>query len=109
MLNPCTNDDCVGVLCQYTYNTIPCDDGNLCTMNDTCSLGICTGAGLDGDGDNYVSDACPGGDDCLDSNPSVNPGAQEGPPGDPTCTDGLDNDCDGLTDETGDPDCVVVP
>jgi hypothetical protein len=107
--NPCTNDDCVGSLCQHTYNTIPCDDGDPCTMNDTCSMGVCAGVGLDADGDNYVSDACLGGDDCLDSNPNVNPGATEGPAGDPTCTDGLDNDCDGLTDEAQDPDCVVVP
>jgi hypothetical protein len=32
----------------------------------------------------------------------------EGPPGDATCSDGLDNDCDALTD-TEDPDCVAMP
>jgi formylglycine-generating enzyme required for sulfatase activity len=35
-----------------------------------------------------------------------NPGA-EGPAGDPTCGNGLDDDCDGTTD-TGDPDCTGV-
>jgi len=56
-----------------------------------------------------VSDACPGGDDCLDSNGSVNPGATEGPPGDPTCSDGLDNECDGFTDTLEDLDCAAAP
>jgi len=108
--NPCTNDDCVGSLCQYTYNTIPCEDADPCTTNDTCSAGVCTGGPpLDGDSDGYVSDACPGGDDCLDSNGSVNPGATEGPPGDPTCTDGLDNECDGDTDALEDLDCAAAP
>jgi hypothetical protein len=108
--NPCTDDDCTGFVCSYTYNTLPCDDGDPCTTNDTCSAGGCmSGPLLDGDTDGYVSDACPTGDDCLDSNPNVNPGATEGPAGDGTCTDGLDNDCDGLTDEAADPDCIVIP
>ena len=38
-------------------------------------------------------------EDCDDSDPDVNPGAVEGPPDDPTCGDGLDNDCNGLSDE----------
>ena len=37
--------------------------------------------------------------DCDDADPAVSPGALEGPEGDPTCADGIDNDCDGLTDE----------
>ena len=39
---------------------------------------------IDGDGDGYVA-----GDDCLDSDDAVHPGARE------VCNDGLDNDCDG--------------
>jgi len=31
----------------------------------------------------------------------------EGPPGDATCSDSIDNDCDGLTDTAEDPDCQV--
>ena len=44
-------------------------------------------------------------EDCDDSNSAVNPGATEGPFGSPTCSDSLDNDCDGFTDEL-DPECV---
>jgi hypothetical protein len=73
-------------------------------MNDSCSAGVCSGVPLDGDGDNYVSDAC-GGNDCDDGNAAVNPGATEGPSGDPTCSDTADNDCDGNTD-AADPDCT---
>lgn len=51
----------------------------------------------DGDGYSYQGGAC-GQIDCDDSNPGVNPGAAEGPQGSPSCTDGLDNDCDGLPD-----------
>ena len=58
----------------------------------------------DDDGDGYQDEAC-GGDDCDDGNPEVNPGETEGPAGDPTCSDGLDNDCDGATDGA-EPICV---
>jgi hypothetical protein len=42
----------------------------------------------------------------VDSCTPGTPGA-EGPNGDPTCGDGLDNDCDGLTD-ANDPDCQAA-
>lgn len=53
----------------------------------------------DGDGDGYPgeSPSCAGGTDCDDTNPKVNPGVLE------ACGDGVDNDCDGDTDEA---DCV---
>ncbi len=38
--------------------------------------------------------------DCNDNNPLVNPAANEGPYDDFTCSDGLDNDCDGKIDLT---------
>ena len=56
----------------------------------------------DTDGDGYgdpASLACTHpGRDCADSNPDVNPGVREGPDGDPTCSDTLDNNCDGNVD-----------
>ena len=54
----------------------------------------------DGDGFAVEGDTCGnacGPVDCDDANPDVFPGAAEGPTG-PTCSDGLDNDCDGLID-----------
>ena len=67
---------------------------------------------LDGDGDGYgdpASPLCPHpGWDCDDLNPSVHTGAVEGPGGDPTCGDGLDNDCDGAAD-LEDPGCAPCP
>ena len=59
----------------------------------SCGVGICAATG---------NLSCFGGaevDTCTPAQP-----AAEGPPGDATCTDGLDNDCDGLTD-ANDPDC----
>ena len=59
----------------------------------TCGVGVCEATG---------NLTCSGGaevDTCTPGTPGT-----EGPDGDPTCTDGLDNDCDGLTD-ANDPDC----
>ncbi len=40
--NPCTNDVCNGAgACTHPNNTAPCDDGQFCTVNDTCSGGAC--------------------------------------------------------------------
>jgi len=102
--NPCTDDACVEYVCAITNNTVFCDDADECTMNDACSGGVCSGEPLDADGDSFVSGFC-GGDDCDDDNPEVNPGVVEGPEGEGTCSDGLDNDCDGETDSL-DPDCT---
>jgi hypothetical protein len=43
--NPCTDDSCdVAAGCQHSFNTAPCDDGSLCTLEDACSGGVCAGA-----------------------------------------------------------------
>jgi hypothetical protein len=64
---------------------------------------------IDGDGDGFGDPASSGctfpGLDCNDSDPDVNPGAGEGPFGDATCDDGIDNDCNGLTDNANEPKC----
>jgi hypothetical protein len=63
----------------------------------TCGVGACAAEG------NLVC-ATP---NQLDSCEPGTPGA-EGPFGSATCTDGIDNDCDGLTD-ADDPDCEAPP
>ncbi len=96
--NPCTDETCPAGSCVYSNNTLPCDDGDACTLEDVCSGGTCSGEPLDMDGDGYVSDACSGGNDCDDNDAQVHPGATEAPGGDPVCSDSVDNDCDGHTD-----------
>ena len=46
--------------CVFTGNTQPCEDGNVCTVSDTCSEGVCLGGpGLVcNDGDVCTLDAC---------------------------------------------------
>ena len=41
--NPCTDDLCnASAQCTHPPNTLPCDDGDLCTTGDVCSGGQCT-------------------------------------------------------------------
>jgi len=57
----------------------------------------CNPLDVDRDGDGYPSLAC-GGADCDDRHPRIYPGARE------NCSDGRDDDCDGLVD-AADSDC----
>lgn len=64
--NPCTKDACdtqVGSptagACKYTIdNTLPCDDGKICTVKDACSGGSCGGSAKCDDGDGCTVDSC---------------------------------------------------
>jgi hypothetical protein len=85
-----------------------CDDGEYCNGAESCVDGYCEpGTPPDcSDGDVCTRDEC---NEDLDrcENPAVTePPGTEGPVGDATCTDGADNDCDGMTDgeDTG---CIV--
>ena len=42
--NVCTDDTCNEITdaCDSVNNAAPCDDGQFCTINDTCSEGACT-------------------------------------------------------------------
>ena len=84
---------------------IPCDDGDICTVGDRCEQGQCVSGTtqLDADSDGFVHNEC-GGTDCDDQQADVNPDAAEGPVDSPVCYDGVDNNCDGLSDEDA-PDC----
>jgi hypothetical protein len=64
-----------------------------------CCVGTCQ-ACPDADGDGYASAACAG-PDCDDAAPAVHPGATE------DCENGLDDDCNQLTD-LDDPACGCV-
>jgi hypothetical protein len=76
--NGCTDDACSGGVCVNQPNTSPCDDGNSCTQNDTCSGGYCSGSPIGGcqnctsnsqceDGNPCTTDVCSGGV-CVRSN-----------------------------------------
>lgn len=73
--------------------------GPVALASSNCGLcPLCT----DGDGDGFfVEDGCGTPLDCDDSDPEVNPGAEE------VCEDGLDNDCDG-SDAVCPPPCVAT-
>jgi len=79
-----------------------CDDG----LDNDCDDKVdgldpdCWGC-PDADGDGFEDQAC-GGTDCDDTDPAVNPAADE------DCGDGVDNDCDGLIDAQ-DPECAGCP
>ncbi|MEK7392957.1 MAG: putative metal-binding motif-containing protein, partial [Fibrobacterota bacterium] len=74
-----TNDE------QYVATTTNCGVGQCVTTGLLqCSLGVLV-------------------DNCAPLAPGV-----EGPANDPTCYDGLDNNCDGLTDDPNDPNCITV-
>lgn len=72
----------------------------LCADNDNDGYAVCTGQCILPPGKQCG--------DCDDNNPAVHPGAVEGPYGSPTCSDGLDNNCNGLTDAQ-DPACAPPP
>ena len=81
-----------------------CDDGLYCTENDTCQASICTGVPLDcDDGDDCTQDTCNEGEERCEHPLQPNPGAEQLSVDD-TCTNGVDDDCDGLTDGA-DPNC----
>jgi hypothetical protein len=59
--NECTDDTCVPESgCQYTANSAPCDDNNVCTLNDQCAKGWCgAGSVVDcDDGSPCTADSC---------------------------------------------------
>jgi 6-phosphogluconolactonase (cycloisomerase 2 family) len=65
--NVCTDDKCNGVgLCLHVNNTVPCDDGLYCTVNDVCANRVCDGEARDCSG---ADDVCNNGvcDDTADA------------------------------------------
>jgi cysteine-rich repeat protein len=59
--NGCTDDSCNPLSgCSYVDNTLPCDDGDACSTNESCSAGLCAATGsLDCDDQNAcTADSC---------------------------------------------------
>ena len=91
-----TEVSCFDTLDNDCNEATDCSDANCDDANDgttSCGVGICAATG---------NLTCSGGgevDTCTPGTPGV-----EGPFGDSSCSDGLDNDCDGDTDDQ-DSDC----
>ncbi|MEL6342262.1 MAG: MopE-related protein [Myxococcota bacterium] len=66
------------------------------TANIVCDLQV------DADGDGFADDTIPGGDDCDDTDPTINPGAED------VWYDGIDQNCDGANDFDQDGDGFVA-
>jgi hypothetical protein len=123
--NPCTDDSCTPATgCSHADNAASCSDGNACTTGDSCSGGTCAGGAAPNcdDGNLCTEDSCVPASGCahqpLDGGGSSSCGIgaclrtvahcaagtpQACVPGTPaandaTC-DGVDDDCDGTTDE----------
>ena len=67
-------------------------------------LPVCGDGIIQPSGGEFCDDGNTTNGDCCSSTCTVEAGNPEGPMGDATCTDGLDNDCDTLID-AADPDC----
>lgn len=66
--NPCTDDICVKLTgCQHMPNNSPCNDGNVCTLNDTCTPGGCVGTAsvVCNDNNPCTTDSCQAPTGCV--------------------------------------------
>ena len=85
-----------------------CDDDSATTFPGAAQIEAPDNCMADADDDGYGDDSAAlpvvPGTDCDDSLAAVSPAGTEGPFGNPTCGDSLDNDCDTLVDDQ-DPQC----
>jgi hypothetical protein len=68
--DPCTDDSCDPASgCVYSYNTIPCSDGDACTDGDACAQGTCVPGPALGcnDGDPCTVDGCLAASGCFNT------------------------------------------
>jgi uncharacterized repeat protein (TIGR01451 family) len=121
--NACTTDSCTGGTCQNTFvpGCVPCSTPADCVDADPCTQdmcnppGVCIHPAIPGcvrcsaasqcnDGDSCTTDSCVGGA-CAHT---AIPGCTPCTPKPEVCDNGIDDDCDGLTD-CADPDCASSP
>ncbi len=96
--HPC--EECCAMGWCGSWSSAFCDDDEF----EQCLPCTCIDSDNDGYGTSPVSPSCDHSEpDCDDTNPAVHPGAVE-ECGAATCSDGLDNDCNGLADSE-DPAC----
>lgn len=72
--NPCTTDSCDSKNgCIFSNNILPCTDGDVCTMGDTCKGGSCGNLGKMpcNDGNVCTDDSCDSFKGCVFSNNSA--------------------------------------
>jgi hypothetical protein len=95
-------DQCVK---QPKTNGASCEDGLFCTAVEQCADGVCQVVAMRdcSDGNDCTMDTCQEVLGCQHQNQPK--GIQEGNPGDASCDNGIDDDCDLLTDFEEDPDC----
>ena len=83
-----------------------CDNGKFCMINETCATGVCGGGVARDCADTSICTL----DVCDESQKKctheTDPAAIEGPHGSPTCSDGIDNDCNGMSD-AAEPRCSL--
>jgi len=104
------NGSTLDSLGNKVYDPYPTDfENGGCDLQAVGVINQNGGGCTDEDDDTYAVEGggC-GSVDCDDTDPDVYPGASEGPPGDPTCTDGQDNNCNGVQDAS-DPGCYYEP
>ena len=98
--NVCTTDVCNAGVCQFTNNSLACNDGLFCTATDVCTGGVCVGGGGPCGGAQLCSESlnacvqCLSAADCDDGNPCTNDvcnvlGSCENPTNTLSCDDGL--------------------
>jgi len=107
----CTTDSCIPFVgCVFgAQDGIDCNDGDACTVTDSCVQGVCTGTGVPNcdDGDGCTNDFCesPGG--CVHQ--AVIPCCGDGQTDAPEeCDDGNTNGGDGCDENCQEEDMVTM-